>query len=108
MTGETQQTKPLFQRLPKTIVPTHYDVTIQPHLDKFKFNGDVNIHLNVGQIGFCYISYVLQFKVKEATKSVVLYAAELEVDNAKVKSTSSKINFSKSVKHSMVFFCFCR
>jgi len=50
----------------------------------------------------------LQFKVKEATKSVVLYAAELEVDNAKVKSTSSKINFSKSVKHSMVFFCFCR
>ena len=48
MTGEnTQQNKSLFQRLSQTIVPTHYDVTIQPFLDKFKFNGDVNIHLKV-------------------------------------------------------------
>ena len=49
MTGQnTQETKPLFERLPQTIVPTHYDLTIQPHLNTFKFNGDVNIHLKVG------------------------------------------------------------
>ncbi len=48
MTGEnTRDTKPLFQRLSQTIVPTHYDLTIQPHLDKFTFHGDVNIHLKV-------------------------------------------------------------
>jgi len=48
MTGHnTQEAKPLFQRLSSTIVPTHYDLTIQPNLDTFKFNGDVNIHLKV-------------------------------------------------------------
>jgi hypothetical protein len=48
MTGQnTNETKPLFERLSQTIVPTHYDVTIQAHLDTFKFNGDVNIHLKV-------------------------------------------------------------
>lgn len=48
MTGEnSQETKPLFQRLSQNVVPTHYDLTIQPHLDTFKFNGDVNIHLKV-------------------------------------------------------------
>jgi len=48
MTGHnTQETKPLFQRLSQTIIPTHYDLTIQPHIDTFKFTGDVNIHLKV-------------------------------------------------------------
>jgi hypothetical protein len=47
MTGQTHDAKPLFQRLSQTIVPIHYDLIIQPHLDKFKFNGDVNIHLKV-------------------------------------------------------------
>jgi hypothetical protein len=40
-------TKNLFERLPQTIIPTHYDLTIQPFLDKFKFNGNVNIHIQV-------------------------------------------------------------
>ncbi|CAF2126464.1 unnamed protein product [Rotaria magnacalcarata] len=71
--NNTQETKPLFQRLSQTIVPTHYDLTIRPCLDKFRFSGDVNIHL----------------KVKEPTSSIVLYAADLEVDNAKVKSASN-------------------
>lgn len=48
MTGQNNgEQKPLFERLPATIVPTHYDLTIQPHLDTFKFNGDVQIHLKV-------------------------------------------------------------
>ncbi|CAF2515714.1 unnamed protein product [Rotaria sp. Silwood2] len=94
MTGHnTEDAKPLFQRLPKSIVPTHYDLTIQPNLDKFKFNGDVNIHL----------------KVQEPTSSIVLYAAELEVDNAKVKSTSKdeqegKIEYDKEGERITVNF----
>ena len=48
MSGQSaQQTPSLFQRLPQTILPTHYDVTIQPFLDKFKFNGDIIIDLKV-------------------------------------------------------------
>ncbi|CAF0829122.1 unnamed protein product [Didymodactylos carnosus] len=39
--------KPLFQRLPITIIPTHYDLTIQPHLDTFKFDGSVIIDLQI-------------------------------------------------------------
>ncbi|CAF4409199.1 unnamed protein product [Rotaria sp. Silwood2] len=89
----SEEAKRLFQRLPKTIVPTHYDLTIQPHLDKFTFNGDVNIHL----------------KVKEPTSSIVLYATELEVDNAKVKSTSNdeqtgKIDYDKEGERITVNF----
>ena len=36
-----QDTKILFERLPQTIVPTNYELTIQPFLDTFKFNGNV-------------------------------------------------------------------
>ncbi|CAF0924682.1 unnamed protein product [Didymodactylos carnosus] len=65
--------KPLFQRLPTTIIPTHYDLTIQPHLDTFKFDGSVNIHL----------------KVKESTSTVELYAADLEIEKAQLQSADS-------------------
>ncbi|CAF3668954.1 unnamed protein product [Rotaria socialis] len=89
----TQKTKSLFQRLSQTIVPTHYDLTIQPNLDTFKFNGYVNIHL----------------KIKEPAGSIVLYAADLEVDNAKVKSTANdeqlgKIEFDKESERITVNF----
>ena len=39
--------KKLFKRLPQTVIPTHYDLTIQPFLDTFKFNGSLIIHLKV-------------------------------------------------------------
>ena len=42
-----EETKQLFERLPETIVPIHYDLTIQPFLDTFKFNGDVIIDIQV-------------------------------------------------------------
>ncbi len=59
MTGQTHESKPLFQRLTQTIVPTHYDLTVQPHLDKFKFNGDVNIHLKVCSLYIFFIWIVI-------------------------------------------------
>ena len=42
-----QRTEKLFERLPKTVMPIHYDLTIQPFLDTFKFNGTVIIHCKV-------------------------------------------------------------
>lgn len=53
----------LFQRLPKTVLPTHYDLTIQPFLDKFKFNGSVNIHLKVCWI-VLFVLFHINFSVK--------------------------------------------
>ncbi|CAF2601290.1 unnamed protein product [Rotaria sp. Silwood2] len=61
-------TKKLFERLPQIVIPTHYDLTIQTFLDTFKFNGDVIIHL----------------KVNQPTDTVILYAAELQIDQAKI------------------------
>ncbi|CAF3126914.1 unnamed protein product [Rotaria sp. Silwood2] len=90
---KSQEPKSLFKRLPKIIVPTHYDLTIQPRLDKFTFNGDVNIHL----------------KVKEPTSSIVLYAAELEIDNVTIKSDSKntqegKVEYDKESERIAVNF----
>lgn len=74
MNGQSEtEKKPIFQRLPSSIIPTHYDLTIQTHLDTFKFNGDVQIHL----------------KINEPTNDLVLYAADLEVENANLKSSSN-------------------
>lgn len=65
MTGQTGDSKSLFKRLPQTIVPTHYDVTIKPYLDQFKFDGNVNIHLKVGK-RLAWIRFVddLRFRLK--------------------------------------------
>ncbi|CAF4536140.1 unnamed protein product [Rotaria sp. Silwood1] len=76
-----QNTKKLFERLPQTVVPTHYDLTIQTFLDTFKVNGDVNIHL----------------KVNQPTDTVILYAAELQIDQAKI-TLDSKDELSGTIE----------
>jgi hypothetical protein len=43
----------LLERLPLTIIPTHYDLTIRPFLDTFKFNGNIIIDI---QVWFCIIT----------------------------------------------------
>ena len=70
-----QAAKPLFKRLPQTVVPTHYDLTIQPFLDKFKFNGDINIHLKV----CCriFVFFVLPSTIRLTNQQVVLYFMQL-------------------------------
>lgn len=39
--------KKAFERLPKTIVPSHYDLRIQPRLKDATFDGQVEIHVQV-------------------------------------------------------------
>ncbi|CAF0907973.1 unnamed protein product [Rotaria sordida] len=76
-----QDKKKLFERLPLTVVPTHYDLTIQPFLDTFKFNGNVTIHL----------------KVNQPTDTVILYAVELQIDHAKI-TLDSKDELSGTIE----------
>ncbi len=53
-------------RLPRTVEPTRYDLTLEPDLDAGTFSGDVTIAVTV----------------HEATALVVLNAIELEIDEA--------------------------
>ncbi|CAF1586185.1 unnamed protein product [Adineta ricciae] len=62
-------TKKSFECLPATVIPIHYDITIRPFLDKFTFNGYATLDL----------------QVKKSTNTMILYAAELKVDNVKLK-----------------------
>jgi len=86
-----QATKKSFKRLPQTVIPTHYDLTIQSFLDKFTFNGSVIIDLQVCvHMKNKSNEYILSFfKVKESTDTMILYAAELKVDNVKLKLNSN-------------------
>ena len=36
-----------FERLPKAIVPSHYDIWLKPDLNKFTFQGTITAHLEV-------------------------------------------------------------
>lgn len=37
-----------FERLPQVAKPSHYHIHLKPHLDKFTFEGDETIELEVG------------------------------------------------------------
>jgi puromycin-sensitive aminopeptidase len=53
-------------RLPTDVVPRAYRLTLEPDLEKFTFNGEVAIDLDV----------------RQATREIVLHAAELEIQSA--------------------------
>ncbi|CAF3294316.1 unnamed protein product [Rotaria socialis] len=73
--------KKLFKRLPQTVVPTQYDLTIQPFLDIFKFNGSVIIYL----------------KFNLSTDTVVLHAADLHIDYATI-ALNAKDEFTGKIR----------
>ena len=58
------------QRLPNTVVPESYDLTLEPNLGKATFSGDEIIHVNV----------------LKPTATVTLNAAELEFQEASITS----------------------
>ena len=55
-----------FQRLPGNVKPSHYDLKLVPDLSKFTFDGEV----------------IIQLSVVEATRRIVLNAAELTLKEA--------------------------
>ena len=60
------ETSPNPYRLPRTVVPVRYEVTLEPDLDSGTFVGEVTTAIDV----------------REATNLIVLNAIELEIDQA--------------------------
>lgn len=60
----------LHMRLPQTVVPVHYDLTIHPNLTTLSFTGVVRI----------------QVDVLEDTKAIILHAKQLKTFNVKLKT----------------------
>ena len=50
-TKMTSDEKKSFSRLPTNVVPVNYDLKLTPYLETFKFDGDVNVELQV-----CFLS----------------------------------------------------
>ena len=67
--------------LPKNVKPLHYDLTLEPNLESFEYEGSVSIELDV----------------VEDTQSITLNALELKIQEAKVTSGSSTISASSEV-----------
>jgi puromycin-sensitive aminopeptidase len=48
-----------FERLPKSVIPSHYDIWLKPNLTKFTFQGTITAHLEVSSI---HLRFILIFK----------------------------------------------
>ncbi|CAF1025971.1 unnamed protein product [Adineta ricciae] len=114
-----QNTKKLFERLSKTIVPTHYDLTIQPFLETFKFDGNVTIDIQVNESTDAVILYAAELKIHQATlasksKDELKGKVELDEENERLKVTFDKqlekgdyqlsLKFSGEITDKMVGF----
>ncbi|KAK6630961.1 hypothetical protein RUM44_003133 [Polyplax serrata] len=58
-----------FKRLPRNVVPTHYDLFLKPDLEKFVFEGTVAVNL----------------EIKEPTNTIVLNCLELQVKDVVIQ-----------------------
>ncbi|KAI1107840.1 peptidase family M1-domain-containing protein [Jackrogersella minutella] len=69
--------------LPTNVIPTHYDVTLEPNFDKFTFEGKV----------------LIDFDVQEESKSISLHTIELDIHSANIKSGDSVVSSSSAIKY---------
>lgn len=63
-----------FQRLPKSIVPEHYVITLQPNLKSFHFEGHV----------------LIRVKIVQPTQKIVLNTVDLTIDKVTIQRTDSE------------------
>lgn len=68
----------LEYRLPRNVVPNRYDLRLSPDLEKFKFDGEVKIDVDV----------------KEAVSEVLLNSLELDIDSASASNGSQTVEAS--------------
>lgn len=61
-----------FERLPKTVVPSHYQISIEPDLEKFTFTGEETVTLSI----------------KEDTDKIVLNSLDIEISHASYKPSN--------------------
>ncbi|ROV91309.1 hypothetical protein VSDG_07783 [Cytospora chrysosperma] len=69
--------------LPANVVPTHYDLTLEPDLTKFTFDGTVIVDLDVA----------------EDSKSISLHTLELDIHSTKVSSDGKVISDSPQISY---------
>ena len=51
---EGEERKP-FKRLPTSVVPANYQITLQPNLETFKFKGNQIVDIEVGKVNRGFI-----------------------------------------------------
>ncbi|KAI1489489.1 peptidase family M1-domain-containing protein [Biscogniauxia mediterranea] len=69
--------------LPTNVIPTHYDVTLEPDFKNFTFEGKV----------------LIDFDVQEESKSISLHTVEIDIDSANIKSGESIITSSSAITY---------
>lgn len=69
--------------LPTNVIPTHYDVTLEPNFDKFTFEGTV----------------LIDFDVQEESKSISLHTVEVDIHSAQIKSGGSVVSSSSAITY---------
>ena len=62
-------------QLPRTVVPTHYDVAVVPHADKMTFDGQVTVSI----------------EVPKPTSSITLNAPDMTFSKASLTSLKNKM-----------------
>lgn len=87
MKGES---KAEFKRLPSTVTPINYNITLQPNLKSFTFTGSQSIKV----------------KINEETKQIVLNALELEIKSASFTTNNGKCNSFENYYFLSTFLCF--
>lgn len=79
--GSSNGREEVFSRLPKNVVPSHYDLSLEPDLVKFTFTGTEQVTV----------------EVKEPTDRIILNGAELEVNSASFEAAESKLTTSEII-----------
>ncbi|KAI0176375.1 peptidase family M1-domain-containing protein [Hypoxylon sp. FL1284] len=69
--------------LPTNVVPTHYDVTLEPDFVKYTFEGKV----------------LIDFDVREETKSISLHTIEVDIHSAQIKSGETTVSSSSAITY---------
>ncbi|ESO94410.1 hypothetical protein LOTGIDRAFT_202512 [Lottia gigantea] len=85
--------RPEFQRLSTNVVPINYKITLIPDLDKFVFDGEE----------------VVQVQIKKPTKTIVLHSLDIIVKSAYYQHADSKqkeegrISYGSTVEETAIF-----
>ncbi|KAK6071210.1 peptidase family M1 [Seiridium cupressi] len=69
--------------LPTNVLPRHYDVTLEPDFEKFSFKGTV----------------LIEFDVKEETKSIALHSLEIDIHSAHIKDGDKIVTSSSAITY---------
>lgn len=72
-----------IHRLPKNVTPSHYQLEIQPDLEKFTFEGKV----------------VVALKINQSTRSITLNCLDIEIESVQFQTAEGLTIPSKTIEH---------